>query len=944
MTAIEIVELAPDEAVLALERVAPAFEKHHEVRFAPEAVAAAVAWSARYIPERPLPDKAVAILDLAGARARRRGAAEVTREQIADVLAESCGVPVERLLETDGSRMLRFEELLASRIVGHKEPIERIARVLRRNASGFRSQRPIGSFLLLGPTGVGKTETAKAIAECLFHSPHAMTRLDLSEYAEAHAIARLVGAPPGYVGHEAGGQLTEAVRKRPYQVLLLDEIEKAHRDVLEAFLQVFDDGRMTDGRGRTIDFTNVVIVMTSNIGADVSRPKTRSRIGFGATRERDTSAYEEAMCGAARAALAPELYNRIDEVLAFAPLDRRDVGEVAARMLRSLGEELEAARGVRLDVSPAAIDALLDEGGFDEELGARPMRRAIARLIEAPIAEMILKGELERGDVAMIDVEHGKIVVDAVRPHARAVRVTGAERSIPADESRLIALGDRRGLDGAPIPLAPGAVLEDFVGLVEDEGDPLHVGREGHRLGGQHPSGVEGPPELEVRPADLVAGRVARDPEDGEVIPVLDDLEARLHSLAHGLGVERLDVGRRSAIVGVPVVACLADHEHAELREREDHRGVVAFGRAIEHLAHGEAHRRAHRVGLRRGQRRLVEQGGVRPRHEPGAEAPEARHRVLGGHRASHEVHQHRRAARSPEDVRLRREAARRLRLEGHQAVVHLEHARHHPLGVRAQGGPHLVLAEEALGDEGGAGVPAERGELRPEAAHRLARQVAARSEEREQGLVAGRGGRGHDVAVAQDDPTLDAVGGEAQRRRRAERGGVRDGAGRVSGVEDRRQDEGRAIGSRRGGGPRRRRRTGDSSPRRVDAGRLSRRARVGHLGRRGDAFLQERAGGRRPVRRRAAAAPSSASPWFASRRRRSPRARRPGPFRRRDPSPAPSRVRSRSRGGDARDRCRRRPRPRRAPRRATRAAPRGAPPRSPRRASGPPPPWRRGR
>jgi ATP-dependent Clp protease ATP-binding subunit ClpC len=251
-----------------------------------------------------------------------------------------------------------------------------------------------------------------------------MTRLDLSEYAEAHAIARLVGAPPGYVGHEAGGQLTEAVRKRPYQVLLLDEIEKAHRDVLEAFLQVFDDGRMTDGRGRTIDFTNVVIVMTSNIGADVSRPKTRSRIGFGATRERDTGAYEEAMCGAARAALAPELYNRIDEVLAFAPLDRRDVGEVAARMLRSLGEELEAARGVRLDVSPAAIDALLDEGGFDEELGARPMRRAIARLVEAPIAEMILKGELERGDVAMVDVEHGKIVVDAVRPRGRDVRVT----------------------------------------------------------------------------------------------------------------------------------------------------------------------------------------------------------------------------------------------------------------------------------------------------------------------------------------------------------------------------------------------------------------------------------------------------------------------------------------------------------------------------------------
>jgi ATP-dependent Clp protease ATP-binding subunit ClpC len=420
MTAIEIVELAPDEALLALERVAPAFEKHHAVRFATEAIAAAVAWSARYIPERPLPDKAVSVLDLAGARARRRGGSDVTREQVAEVMAESSGVPVERLLETDGARMLRLEQLLSERIVGHEQALARIARVLRRNASGFRSQRPIGSFLLLGPTGVGKTETAKAIAECLFYSPHAMTRLDLSEYAEAHAIARLVGAPPGYVGHEAGGQLTEAVRKRPYQVLLLDEIEKAHRDVLEAFLQVFDEGRMTDGRGRTIDFANVVIVMTSNIGADVSRPKVRGRIGFGATRTRDAEGYEEAMCAAARGALAPELYNRIDEVLAFAPLERDDVAEVARRMLRALGDELEAARGIRLDVSDAAVDALLDEGGFDEELGARPMRRAIARLVEAPVAEMILKGELQEGDVALVDVEDGRVAVDAVRPARRA--------------------------------------------------------------------------------------------------------------------------------------------------------------------------------------------------------------------------------------------------------------------------------------------------------------------------------------------------------------------------------------------------------------------------------------------------------------------------------------------------------------------------------------------
>jgi ATP-dependent Clp protease ATP-binding subunit ClpC len=425
LTAIEVAELAPDEAILALERVAPAFERHHGVRFSADAIAAAVAWSARYMPDRALPDKAVGVLDLAGARAKRRGERELGREQVAEVMSESCGVPVDRLLDTDGARMLRLEELMGDRIVGHREALGRIARVLRRNASGFRSRRPIGSFLLLGPTGVGKTETAKAIAECLFHSPHAMTRLDFSEYAEAHAIARLVGAPPGYIGHDGGGQLTEAVRKRPYQVLLLDEIEKAHRDVLEAFLQVFDEGHLTDGRGRTVDFTNVVIAMTSNLGADVARPSKRGRIGFGdgdgARAERDAREYGEALCAAARAGLPPELYNRIDEVLAFAPLGRADVAEVARRMLRALGEDLEAARGISLDVSEGAVEALLDEGGFDAELGARPMRRAIGRLVEAPIAEMILKGELDRGDVALIDVEAGRVAVDAVR-RARSAR------------------------------------------------------------------------------------------------------------------------------------------------------------------------------------------------------------------------------------------------------------------------------------------------------------------------------------------------------------------------------------------------------------------------------------------------------------------------------------------------------------------------------------------
>ena len=418
-TAIEVSELSAEDSFLALEQITPAFARHHDVSYEEKAIAASVTWSVRYLPGRALPDKALGILDLAGARVRRRGGARVTVEHVAEVVSEMASVPTERLLETDGERMLRLEELLGGRIVGHRAELRRIAEVLRRNASGFRSRRPIGSFLLLGPTGVGKTETAKAIAECLFYSPTAMTRLDLSEYAESHAIARLVGAPPGYVGHESGGQLTEAVRKRPYQVLLLDEIEKAHQDVLEGFLQVFDEGRLTDGRGRTIDFTNTVIILTSNLGARETANVKKGRVGFGhgsLAAEDAGAAQAERVIAAARAALPPELYNRLDEVLAFAPLDRTDVAEVARRMLAQIAADLLATRGVRLDVSEEAVHGLLDAGGYDPELGARPMRRAIGRQVEAPLADLVLRGELTHGDVATVDLEDGVIVVDAVTP------------------------------------------------------------------------------------------------------------------------------------------------------------------------------------------------------------------------------------------------------------------------------------------------------------------------------------------------------------------------------------------------------------------------------------------------------------------------------------------------------------------------------------------------
>ncbi|MEZ4370930.1 MAG: AAA family ATPase [Polyangiaceae bacterium] len=231
-----------------------------------------------------------------------------------------------------------------------------------------------------------------------------MTRLDMSEYSEAHAVARLVGAPPGYIGHDAGGQLTEAVRRRPYQVVLLDEVEKAHPEVLETFLQVFDEGRLTDSKGRTVDFTNTVILVTSNLGASAVAAGPKRRVGFGTARN-DTEAVdakEQAVIGAARAALAPELFNRFDEVLAFRALEREDVREIARRLLMQLGTHLLTERGLKLEMEEEALEVLLDNGGFDPTLGARPMRRSIARLIEAPLAELLLEGALSEGDTLML--------------------------------------------------------------------------------------------------------------------------------------------------------------------------------------------------------------------------------------------------------------------------------------------------------------------------------------------------------------------------------------------------------------------------------------------------------------------------------------------------------------------------------------------------------------
>ena len=406
---VEVEEPSQTDALAVLASVAAKLGQHHQVSYDPDALSACIRWSVRYLPGRLLPDKAVSALDLAGARVRRRSGQSVTREAVAEVIASIADMPVERLMETDSERFLALEKAVAERVVGHSEALQKIANILRRNAAGLGAKRPIGTFLLLGPTGVGKTETAKAVAAALFHADTALTRLDMAEYSEPHAVARLIGAPPGYVGHDAGGQLTEAVRRRPYQVLLLDEIEKAHPDVLQSFLSVFDEGRMTDGRGRTVDFTNTVILMTSNLGSEHTTARPKRRVGFGAEDVHPTrQETESVIIAAARARLSPELYNRIDEALVFEPLTREEVREVARRLLLRTAETLKA-RQITFDFDDLSIDWLLDRGGYDSGLGARPMKRTLARYIEAPLAEALLSGALIAGKTAKFAVIDGDL-------------------------------------------------------------------------------------------------------------------------------------------------------------------------------------------------------------------------------------------------------------------------------------------------------------------------------------------------------------------------------------------------------------------------------------------------------------------------------------------------------------------------------------------------------
>ncbi|NLN61929.1 MAG: ATP-dependent Clp protease ATP-binding subunit [Myxococcales bacterium] len=416
-TAVDIGEPAPEEAREILQHLLPAYARHHGIDIAPEVAEVAVRLSSRYLPEEPLPEKAIAVVDLASARAKRRDANMLQPHDIAEVIAARIGVPVARLATSDNERLLQLEQLLAESVVGHEHVLHAIGETLRRNAAGFRTGRPIGSFLFLGPTGVGKTETAKALARLLFADERAMIRLDMSEFSEPHAVARMVGAPPGYVGHEEGGQLTEAVRKRSYSLVLLDEIEKAHRDVVQVLLQVLDDGRLTDGRGRTVNFQNTVIVMTSNLGSDLRDVLSVQRqVGFGRLPHSEIDAAESDVSQIiehrAKEALPPELWNRIDEPLVFAPLRRTDVGRIARLLIDGLSQRLFAERGISVQVEDAVIDHLIDVGGFDVHLGARPMRRTIQRLIEGPVARVVLAaGETPQDNIYVRMDSQGEIAI-----------------------------------------------------------------------------------------------------------------------------------------------------------------------------------------------------------------------------------------------------------------------------------------------------------------------------------------------------------------------------------------------------------------------------------------------------------------------------------------------------------------------------------------------------
>jgi len=456
-------EPSVDDTIKMLYGLRDRYEAHHKVHFSDDALVAAARLSARYVTERRLPDKAIDLMDEAAAklrvalfsmppelkkmkgeldrltaeeeqagverdyeRAARKKAERLRLEtefnlhrdqweaehkldevvdvnDIADVVAQRTGIPVTQMLETEAEKLLHMEDRLHERIIGQEQAISAIADAIRRSRSGLSDpRRPIGSFIFIGPSGVGKTELAKALAEFMFGDEDALVRLDMSEYREQHTVSRLFGAPPGYVGYEEGGQLTEAVRRRPYRVVLFDEIEKAHPEVWNALLQILDDGRLTDGQGRVVDFRNTVLIMTSNLGTEfVQRGGTLGFATQGTTSE-DREAAEKIQA-ALKSTFRPEFLNRIDEIILFSPLSQEQMYEIVDLQMKEVSQRL-SEHGLKVSLSDKARE-WLSKGGFDPSFGARPLRRALQKYVESPLSVSLLSGQFVEGDTVLVDLD-----------------------------------------------------------------------------------------------------------------------------------------------------------------------------------------------------------------------------------------------------------------------------------------------------------------------------------------------------------------------------------------------------------------------------------------------------------------------------------------------------------------------------------------------------------
>jgi len=380
-----------EETIEILEGLRITLQDHHQIAVSDEAIGAAARLSERYIADRFLPDKAIDLIDEAASRLRVDGTGDtVTESEVAALVSQWTGIPAERMLEEERSRLANMEEALHQRIIDQEEGVRAVAEAVRYSRAGLADpRRPVGTFLFLGPTGVGKTELAKALAAFLFGADNAILRIDMSEYMEKHAAARLIGSPPGYVGFEEGGQLTEAVRRRPYQVILFDEIEKAHPQVMNVLLQLLDEGRLTDGHGRTVDFRHTIIIMTSNVGSEIFQS------------DRSEEAIHKDVQAALRETFRPEFLNRIDETIIFHPLTEDAIAQIVDLKIADVNGRL-AEQLIELRLTEEAKRVLAKEG-FDPHYGARPLARALKRLVENPLAAKIVAGEVKEGDRVVVD-------------------------------------------------------------------------------------------------------------------------------------------------------------------------------------------------------------------------------------------------------------------------------------------------------------------------------------------------------------------------------------------------------------------------------------------------------------------------------------------------------------------------------------------------------------